>query len=210
MYPRSQHLLCEYSMCQPSCCLLPFRTIVAVAVAFQHQEMSNPPHSLHVGIIGGGIGGLACAIALRRSGARVTVLEAARTLGEIGAGIQMAPNVSKFLIRWGIDKIIGDNLIQCTKINFRDRSGKMIGHSDLGKIVRDYGFRECFMAIDNIRVLTIYLSMVGRPKGPSLLRSPGRCKESRCRDPCRFPSSQIGARKQSCPSYDLERRAVHL
>lgn len=44
---------------------------------------------IHVGIVGAGIGGVMAAIALARAGARVTVLEAAEQLGEIGAGIQM-------------------------------------------------------------------------------------------------------------------------
>jgi salicylate hydroxylase len=44
---------------------------------------------LHVGICGAGIGGLTAAIAMRRAGVKVTVLEAASELGEIGAGIQV-------------------------------------------------------------------------------------------------------------------------
>ena len=44
---------------------------------------------VHVGIVGAGIGGVLAAIALSRAGAKVTVLEAAQQLGEIGAGIQM-------------------------------------------------------------------------------------------------------------------------
>lgn len=42
-----------------------------------------------VGIVGAGIGGLMASIAIAKAGARVTVLEAASQLGEIGAGIQM-------------------------------------------------------------------------------------------------------------------------
>ena len=44
---------------------------------------------MHVGICGAGIGGLAAAIAMCRAGVKVTVLEAASELGEIGAGIQV-------------------------------------------------------------------------------------------------------------------------
>jgi 2-polyprenyl-6-methoxyphenol hydroxylase-like FAD-dependent oxidoreductase len=43
-------------------------------------------------IAGGGIGGLACALALAIKGFKAIVLEQARAFGEIGAGIQLAPN----------------------------------------------------------------------------------------------------------------------
>ncbi|MET0507963.1 MAG: 3-hydroxybenzoate 6-monooxygenase [Burkholderiaceae bacterium] len=43
-------------------------------------------------VAGGGIGGIAAALALVRQGLRVKVLEQAPQLGEIGAGIQLGPN----------------------------------------------------------------------------------------------------------------------
>src|SRR6516165_5589426 len=43
-------------------------------------------------IAGGGIGGLACALALAIKGFKAIVLEQAHAFGEIGAGIQLAPN----------------------------------------------------------------------------------------------------------------------
>ncbi|MBI5255918.1 MAG: 3-hydroxybenzoate 6-monooxygenase [Burkholderiales bacterium] len=48
--------------------------------------------TLPVLVAGGGIGGLAAALALVRQGQRVTVLEQAAEIGEIGAGIQLGPN----------------------------------------------------------------------------------------------------------------------
>lgn len=47
---------------------------------------------LHIAIVGAGIGGLALARALGLSGARVTVLERAATLGEVGAGLSVWEN----------------------------------------------------------------------------------------------------------------------
>ena len=57
-------------------------------------------------IAGGGIGGLAVALALARKGRRVRVLEKAAEFGEIGYGIQMGPNVSRMLDRLGVLKAL--------------------------------------------------------------------------------------------------------
>ena len=43
-------------------------------------------------VAGGGIGGMACALALTQAGFDVEVLEQAAEIGEIGAGIQLGPN----------------------------------------------------------------------------------------------------------------------
>jgi salicylate hydroxylase len=50
------------------------------------------PAVVPVIVAGGGIGGLAAALALAQRGFRVLVLEQAAELGEIGAGVQLAPN----------------------------------------------------------------------------------------------------------------------
>ena len=54
--------------------------------------MTSSSASLPVIVAGGGIGGLAAALALVRQGFEVTVLEQAAEIGEIGAGIQLGPN----------------------------------------------------------------------------------------------------------------------
>ncbi|BDB27526.1 salicylate hydroxylase [Cupriavidus sp. TA19] len=51
------------------------------------STQSNP-----VLVVGGGIGGLAAALALAREGCHVKVLEQASVIGEIGAGVQFGPN----------------------------------------------------------------------------------------------------------------------
>ncbi|MEV0183192.1 FAD-dependent monooxygenase [Streptomyces sp. NPDC050625] len=53
-------------------------------------------------VVGGGIGGLAAALALTRTGLRVRVLEQASEFGEVGAGIQLAPNCTRILDKYGL------------------------------------------------------------------------------------------------------------
>jgi salicylate hydroxylase len=57
-------------------------------------------------IAGGGIGGLAAALALARKGFRSVVLEQAPQFGEIGAGIQLAPNAWHALDALGVGGLV--------------------------------------------------------------------------------------------------------
>jgi salicylate hydroxylase len=59
-------------------------------------------HRLDFLVIGGGLGGLATALALAQKGYPVHLIEKAHEFGEIGAGIQIAPNGSKALADLGI------------------------------------------------------------------------------------------------------------
>ncbi|MEX0729630.1 MAG: 3-hydroxybenzoate 6-monooxygenase [Aquisalimonadaceae bacterium] len=62
-------------------------------------------------VSGGGIGGLAAALGIARSGYQVTVLEQAGNFGEIGAGIQMGPNAFRALDRLGVGQRARDNAV---------------------------------------------------------------------------------------------------
>lgn len=53
-------------------------------------------------IVGAGIGGLAAANALQAKGVRTIVLEQARELGEVGAGVQLGPNATRVLEAMGL------------------------------------------------------------------------------------------------------------
>ena len=53
-------------------------------------------------VVGGGIGGLSAAFALARKGLRVRVLERSGEFGEVGAGIQIAPNCTRILGEYGL------------------------------------------------------------------------------------------------------------
>ena len=56
----------------------------------------------HILVVGGGIGGLASALALSGGRHRVDVFEQAAAFGEIGAGIQIGPNVTRRLHQLGL------------------------------------------------------------------------------------------------------------
>ena len=53
-------------------------------------------------VVGGGIGGLSAAFALTRKGLNVRVLERSAEFGEVGAGIQIAPNCTRILGAYGL------------------------------------------------------------------------------------------------------------
>jgi salicylate hydroxylase len=58
--------------------------------------------SVRVVIVGGGIGGLSAALALRAAGADVRVYEQAAEIGEVGAGVGLFPNSIRILHRLGV------------------------------------------------------------------------------------------------------------
>jgi 3-hydroxybenzoate 6-monooxygenase len=53
-------------------------------------------------VVGGGIGGLSAAFALARKGFTVRVLERSAEFGEVGAGMQIAPNCTRILRAYGL------------------------------------------------------------------------------------------------------------
>ncbi|WP_295550611.1 FAD-dependent monooxygenase [Limnohabitans sp. Rim8] len=85
-------------------------------------------------IAGGGIGGLAAAVACTQRGVPVQLLERAAQLSEVGAGIQIGPNVTRILQAWGL----GDALAQVAafppRMQARDaQTGQVLGTLTLGE-----------------------------------------------------------------------------
>jgi salicylate hydroxylase len=80
-----------------------------------HPDPRNP-----ILVAGGGIGGLAAALALARHGFAVKVLEQAKTLGEIGAGIQLGPNAFSAFDALGIGERVRGKAVYVEKLMMMD------------------------------------------------------------------------------------------
>src|ERR1700681_5011274 len=85
-------------------------------------------------IVGGGIGGLAAALAASRAGHRAHVIEKAEEFTEIGAGLQLAPNATRMLDRLGIWGEIQKHAIFPKRLIMMDAvSGQHITSLNLGQ-----------------------------------------------------------------------------
>ena len=92
---------------------------------------------LHILIIGCGLGGLSAAYCLSQAGHTVTLIESAKKLGEVGAGIQVSPNVSRLLIRWGLGDALAKAGVEPQAIVFRRyATGEVVGYSRWGAAMR--------------------------------------------------------------------------
>lgn len=91
-------------------------------------------------VVGGGIGGLATALSLTRTGLKVRLLERAPEFGEVGAGLQIASNCTRILDEWGLlDEVISlgvcpENIIARDAI-----TGKELTRLDLLDCKKRYG-----------------------------------------------------------------------
>jgi salicylate hydroxylase len=92
-------------------------------------------------VVGGGIGGLTTALALAARGRRVRVLEKAAEFGEIGAGLQLAPNAMHVLDRLGLVPEIAKHAVYPSRLVWMDAlAGERITAVDLGdKFRRRFG-----------------------------------------------------------------------
>jgi 3-hydroxybenzoate 6-monooxygenase len=82
---------------------------------------------LNLLIAGGGIGGLAAAYVLARDGHQVTVLEQSHAFGEIGAGIQLGPNIFKMFEYLGLTEAVNRVAFFPTGLGMNDvRTGERV------------------------------------------------------------------------------------
>ncbi|PVI02414.1 FAD/NAD(P)-binding domain-containing protein [Periconia macrospinosa] len=97
------------------------------------------PFGIKFLIVGGGIVGLATAIALRRSGHGVILLEAKAEFKEVGAGIQVPPNCTKIFRKWKILDRLGEYASSPNAIELRSYHGDVLSTTDLQDFERIFG-----------------------------------------------------------------------
>jgi 3-hydroxybenzoate 6-monooxygenase len=92
-------------------------------------------------VVGGGIGGLGAALALSRKGLQVRLLESCEEFGEVGAGLQIAPNCTRILDDYGLLGEIRELGVLPTGMVMKDAlDASVLTRLDLVDVERRYGF----------------------------------------------------------------------
>jgi salicylate hydroxylase len=99
----------------------------------------------HILVAGGGIGGLTAALALGRRGHWVDVFEQAAAFGEIGAGVQLGPNVTRRLQQLNLGAALAAAAAHPeTLAVYSAGSGALLAGMPLGKTISQrYGAPYC-------------------------------------------------------------------
>lgn len=105
------------------------------------NDLSKATSAVDVIVVGGGIGGLAAAVALTQKGLRVRVLERAAEFGEVGAGLQIAPNCTRILDQWGLLGEVKSLGVLPQNIVMKDAlDGSELSRLDLAEVEDRYGY----------------------------------------------------------------------
>lgn len=112
-------------------------------------------------IVGGGIGGLAAALACARQGVRgargagLRLVEQAPAFGEVGAGVQLGPNVTRVLHGWGLEQSLRDVAAFPERLEVRSAlSAKLLGTLPLGaRAIKRYGAPYVTIARQDLHAL---------------------------------------------------------
>jgi len=113
--------------------------------------------SLPILISGGGIGGLATAYALSLKGFPVRVFEQAEEFRELGAGIQLGPNIFRAMERIGLKDQLSADAWEPTNLQMRDGlTGDLITNMPLGQDIRER-FGQPYMVTHRADIHGVFL-----------------------------------------------------
>ena len=95
----------------------------------------------NITILGAGVAGLALAVSLAREGARVTVLDQADAIREVGAGLQISPNGAVVLQSLGLGAALEQISTRALAVELRDGlDGDLVTRLDVGRLRPDQGW----------------------------------------------------------------------
>lgn len=104
-------------------------------------------------VIGGGIGGLAAAIALLREGWQVEVLERAQTFAEVGAGLSLWANGVGALDALGVGEQVRSQALAEASAGIRDERGRWLSRTNVAELVRRFGETVTIRRSDLLAIL---------------------------------------------------------
>ncbi|MBP2475356.1 2-polyprenyl-6-methoxyphenol hydroxylase-like FAD-dependent oxidoreductase [Crossiella equi] len=90
-------------------------------------------------VVGGGLGGLTAAVALRHVGWEVVVLERAPEFGEVGAGVGVMPNAMRALDALGLGAAVRERGTPRVAGGIRDSRGRALSRLPAGRLEAAHG-----------------------------------------------------------------------
>lgn len=134
-------------------------------------------HSLNIAIIGSGLGGLCAAIALRHAGHICTLYDRSDFVNEIGAGIGIVSNGTRFLEKvWGVD-LTDVQPVVVQRVVMRDwKTGKVVREAPTGDFKKRFGsdYYGCVRVDLHTQLKGVATSKEGQGT-PAILKTGWKC-----------------------------------
>ncbi|KAF4167704.1 hypothetical protein CNMCM6936_004549 [Aspergillus lentulus] len=92
------------------------------------EHLASEQANLHIIIAGAGLGGLAAAVSCALSGHTVEVVEQAKELVEVGAGLQITPNASRLFKYWQLPSSIWQAAAEPTALTVHRYTGQILAN----------------------------------------------------------------------------------
>ena len=112
-------------------------------------------------IVGGGIGGITCMLALRKRGVDAQLFEQASAFGQVGAGIQVSSNAARILLNLGLGAALKKVATYPEGRDYRGwDTGERLYYTPLGQQAETY-FGSPYYAAHRAELLDVLLSGLG-------------------------------------------------
>ncbi|KAG8412660.1 hypothetical protein J3458_013101 [Metarhizium acridum] len=112
-------------------------------------------------VVGAGLGGLATAVSASLAGHRVTVFESAKELREVGAGLQVTPNATKILQRFGLPARLWESAAEPTALLVHRYSGQVLARDEGFNVKMRQKYEAPFLDLHRV---DLQLSLLDRAK----------------------------------------------